>query len=306
MAVTAGSSVSLVSAPQVPGGDQVVPVLQAQDGSFVGTTCPGCPAGDGDIVSFDATGNVRWTVTGDKPYIATDDGGVIGQSGITYDQNGNATGQVSLYTQSWRGYMYTDGDVAKRAAPPHPLADSGSPFAGTNASGTLAAVLRVPKSLVIHKAFGETPQDCYSSVGSKNPTMYAQRNTTYFVADQYGGEMLHMQYRETLQPGPNTTWCPGATTQQNGQCVGQWVANWFEDQYSANPQTGHSEYTQTFWVATPESTQGYAAFYGQIPRIDAYQSSPSSSNSLVETQFIINLNGNTGMNSNGTPIRSCN
>jgi hypothetical protein len=68
MAVTAGSSVSLVSAPQVPGGDQVVPVLQAQDGSFIGTTCRYCAPGYGDMVAFDASGTVRWTVPNETPH----------------------------------------------------------------------------------------------------------------------------------------------------------------------------------------------------------------------------------------------
>jgi hypothetical protein len=39
--------------------------------------------------------------------IATDDGGVIGKSGITYDQNGIATGQTAtLPTYSWNGNAY--------------------------------------------------------------------------------------------------------------------------------------------------------------------------------------------------------
>jgi hypothetical protein len=114
MAITTGTSVSLASPPQVPRQfDSLVPILQAQDGSFVGSV----PVGDDDgsqynMVSFDASGNVRWVVPNDQPQIATADGGVIGQSGITYDSNGNATGQVSsLPTQSWRGNFYIEGSV---------------------------------------------------------------------------------------------------------------------------------------------------------------------------------------------------
>jgi hypothetical protein len=92
MAVTSGASASVVSAPQVPGGGFVSPVLQAQDGSFVGTD------DNGDMVAFDASGNVRWIVPNETPQIATADGGVIGQSGITYDQNGNATGMMAMPT----------------------------------------------------------------------------------------------------------------------------------------------------------------------------------------------------------------
>ena len=45
------------------------------------------------MVAFDQGGNVRWMVPNEGPLLATADGGVIGVSGITYDQNGNATGQ---------------------------------------------------------------------------------------------------------------------------------------------------------------------------------------------------------------------
>ncbi len=103
---TTDASASIGGAPQVPGGGQVVPVLQAQDGSFVGTD------DNGDMVSFDAGGNTRWIVPNDTPQIATADGGVIGQSGITYDQNGNATGMMNLLTYSWLGYAY-QGDPAQ-------------------------------------------------------------------------------------------------------------------------------------------------------------------------------------------------
>jgi hypothetical protein len=295
-------------------GGSVSPVLQAQDGSFVGEYVAGYDANYNyvyNMVSFDAAGNVRWIVPNEQPQIATDDGGVIGQSGITYDSGGNATGQLSLLTQSWRGNLYQDGAVQQVDGSPAPLAESYSPLNGTNASDTPTAVLRVPTTLVI-LVVGRTPADCYSSLGNAGTGSLAQRNITYIVDDQYGGEMLHMRYRETLQPGPGTTWCPGATALQNGLCVGLWVSNWFEDQLSANPGAGHQEYTQTFWVATPPNTPNFAAFYGQIPRIDAYQSSPSSSNSLDEIQFVITVNGNTGMGTlpkggpNGIPIRSCN
>ncbi len=77
-----------------------VPVLQAQDGSFFGQS-------DIGLAKFDQFGNVKWNVPNDYPYIATADGGVIGTSGITYDANGNATGQLpSLPNQSWTGNGY--------------------------------------------------------------------------------------------------------------------------------------------------------------------------------------------------------
>jgi hypothetical protein len=122
MATVTGSSVSLTSGPTVPSqdGNNVVPVLQAQDGSYVGTV----RVGDDEtpyLVAFDASGSVRWSVPGYGPKIATADGGVIAQawdpgandftgSSVTFDQNGNATGQMaSLPTYSWLGNAYQVG-----------------------------------------------------------------------------------------------------------------------------------------------------------------------------------------------------
>jgi hypothetical protein len=65
-----------------------LPVLQAQDGSFYGTD------NNGNMIRFTQYGNTYWSVPNDYPYIATADGGVIGASGITYDSQGRATGQI--------------------------------------------------------------------------------------------------------------------------------------------------------------------------------------------------------------------
>jgi hypothetical protein len=126
-AMVTGTSVSpIIPAPQIPGQEEeVVPVLQAQDGSFIGTTwIPGGEFLQMCMVAFDEHGTVRWIVPGYGPKIATADGGVIaqayksGESGgffgpaVTFDQNGNATGQMaSLATYSWTGYSYQVGSV---------------------------------------------------------------------------------------------------------------------------------------------------------------------------------------------------
>ena len=110
--ITRGASASPISVPQVPGGSGVIPILQAQDGSFVGYSLV-----DGKfyMVAFDQTGSVRWIVPGYEPQIATADGGVIALecdpdtgdytgAAVTFDQNGNATGQLgTLPTYSWKG-----------------------------------------------------------------------------------------------------------------------------------------------------------------------------------------------------------
>ena len=100
-----------------PAVGHVVPVLQAQDGSFVGTSEDG-------MVAFDAGGNMGWAVPGRCPQIATADGGVVAQApgmwgcydatgpGFTFDANGNATGMiVASPTYSWTGNSYQVGSV---------------------------------------------------------------------------------------------------------------------------------------------------------------------------------------------------
>jgi hypothetical protein len=146
MAVTTGTSASVVSAPSVPGQvTNLVPVLQAQDGSFVGTAGVGDPDNpQNNMVAFDASGNVRWVVQDEQPQIATEDGGVIGQSGTTYDQYGNATGMINVGTQSWLGYAYQIGSVDEWLANVVKVAKSWWPFGGGNASGNQTAVLHPP------------------------------------------------------------------------------------------------------------------------------------------------------------------
>jgi hypothetical protein len=146
MLVTAGTSVSVVNAPQVPGQySPVQPVLQAQDGSFVGTY-EDSSGNTNNMVAFDASGNVRWIVPNDRPQIATADGGVIGASGIAYDANGNATGQMSPLTQTWTGDEYSSSGVvsAVNAAPVFSDGADFWPVAGGNPSGNGTAFAQCP------------------------------------------------------------------------------------------------------------------------------------------------------------------
>jgi len=162
MATITGGSLSPVSSPL---GSQFVPVLQAQDGSFVGITGQDCSVGYGGMVSFDAAGNVRWIVPNDCPQIATADGGVIGQSGITYDQNGNATGMVgSLPTYSWRGNAYQDGPVTQVAAATVDFALSFNAFldGSPSANGTAAKVVMSP--MFIPYSLTDFPSEDFSII----------------------------------------------------------------------------------------------------------------------------------------------
>ncbi|MGO9010158.1 MAG: hypothetical protein ACLQPN_08645 [Bryobacteraceae bacterium] len=146
MALTMGAGATLVSAPQPPGVESVFPILQAQDGSFVGTYLD-ADTGTNYMVAFDATGSTRWIVPNETPQIATADGGVIGQSGITYDQNGNATGMMArLPTQSWTGNEYASSGVVSSISVPPVFSDGADfwPQVGGNPSGNGTAFPQCP------------------------------------------------------------------------------------------------------------------------------------------------------------------
>jgi hypothetical protein len=151
MAITTGTSVNVVSGPSVPGQqtshpddgtatglNPVVPVLQREDGSFIGSVLFQTNPQQTNMVAFDSNGNVLWVVPNETPQIATADGGVIGQSGTVYDQNGNVTGQTNNAIQSWRGDMYlTQGSAVDQVYfAPNILAKSLTawPWARTTAS----------------------------------------------------------------------------------------------------------------------------------------------------------------------------
>jgi hypothetical protein len=90
---------------------------------------------------------VRWTVLGYEPKIATADGGVIAQAydpatgdytgaAVTFDQNGNATGQMaSLPTYSWTESAYQVGSVEQIFTNIINRAISWWPTSGGNSSG---------------------------------------------------------------------------------------------------------------------------------------------------------------------------
>jgi hypothetical protein len=148
MATTNGTSVSVVNAPFISEGPYrsgAAPVLQAQDGSFVGTFEHWWSDGHKDMVAFDGTGAVRWTVPGFKPKIATADGGVIATddsaSAVTFDQNGNATGQIgNLQTISFARNSYTYAPLQMiAAAAPDVSTDSYWAFADATEAQTQAA-----------------------------------------------------------------------------------------------------------------------------------------------------------------------
>jgi hypothetical protein len=80
MAITTGTSATVLNTgPVVPGQYRSInPVLQAQDGSYIGTA----DTDEGSsLVRFNASGNVSWSLRGlYTPKIAAADGGFIAQT----------------------------------------------------------------------------------------------------------------------------------------------------------------------------------------------------------------------------------
>jgi hypothetical protein len=144
MTSVSGTTATQVNAPQVPGQfESVVPLLQAQDGSFVGTVGVNGDDPQYNMIAFDASGNVRWVVPNDEPQMATADGGAIGKSGITYDSNGNATGQFGVspdYSWSQQWYSSSGGQVADVIEATVDWAVSYQAVAGGNPSSNGTAV----------------------------------------------------------------------------------------------------------------------------------------------------------------------
>jgi hypothetical protein len=134
--------------PAVPSqGAPVEPVLQLQDGNFVGTAWG---YGGSYMVKFDLSGHVLALAGGGySPQIATADGGLIaatsgvyGPSGLisngttaTFDANLNVTGQLAtLPTYSWTENAYTDCPVNQIVGSRVYSASNFLPMAGANPS----------------------------------------------------------------------------------------------------------------------------------------------------------------------------
>ena len=162
MAVTTGLGVSLTNAPVVVGDSYdsycdgcsffaaVQPVLQAQDGSFIGTVAVAYDNNNPltDMASFDQTGAIRWMVPGNyQPQIATADGGLIATdpsgAAYTFDQNGNATGVLqgspvqSFYAET---YVSGGGGISDVVLPAFEWASGFQSQAGGNPSGNGTSV----------------------------------------------------------------------------------------------------------------------------------------------------------------------
>jgi hypothetical protein len=280
LATVTGAGLTAINTSQLPNG--VVPILQAQDGSFFGGTgrfCQYCTSSDNSIISFDITGTVRWTVTGDAPYIATADGGVIGQSGITYDQNGNATGMMGILagaSPGWPAHVFTGGaagvalnNLWVEYASSWGVMPGGNP----SGNGTAAMMIALHESkptwwTKAAKVLG-APAAC--TLGTANvllgqETLSGDLQAGNAALNQYNASKASLlAYLGTLTPTSTCATSPGlgplfgqlqlAVEMQvpfdgPDTTLSEWAAGaWIEEQYNQNPSM--QAQWQADWLATP-------------------------------------------------------
>ena len=113
MLITGGAVVLDSNLNVTSTGGVFTPILQAEDGTYFGTGVTAANSMD----AFDLSGNVKWSVPGYTPVIATADGGVIAQSSSgqyeTFDQNGAANGMLAaMPTYSWTDMWYSTGSTS--------------------------------------------------------------------------------------------------------------------------------------------------------------------------------------------------
>ncbi|HEX5431886.1 MAG TPA: IPT/TIG domain-containing protein [Bryobacteraceae bacterium] len=284
------AGVSNMNAPILPGQEEVPisPVLQREDGSFVGTALigeNGLPFYDLTpyMFAFDANGQVLWSVANEQPQTATADNGLISQSGVTYDQSGNATGKATNPpVQSWTGNLYQNNPVAQVQGIPATSATTWWAFQGGNPSGNNTAAEPLPDRV-----------NAVSDVLSTDPLTGAALR-----------EIVYMLYQGTHQIPPSKSavisekllYSPG--NQQNPPSSSSNPGQEFDDQISTR-NMGNFNVTQQFFVSLP-GVRKYRVQTQPCTSADAWGSAIWQ-NIIRATSQTISLNGDSG----SSQSRSC-
>ena len=146
IATTSGPGVaSQNQVTSLPGqASALQPVLQRQDGNFVGSVGIGPQPGQitqTNLIGFDQSGNSLFTTPNLTPQIATSDNGTVASSSsgqyVQLDQIGNVKSQLPCQnpTVSWTNNVYQMAPVIQVSCnPPSPASPPYSNFAGANAS----------------------------------------------------------------------------------------------------------------------------------------------------------------------------
>src|SRR5690348_648768 len=136
-------------------GGLVTPILQAEDGTYFGTEGGTSDCANSCMGAFDLAGNVKWSVPGYTPVMATADGGLIAKQLSTgqyetFDQNGVANGQLaSPPTFGWVGTAYQNQFVVNQVSViPADYAESYDAVVGGSQSSNGAFIKESPYPLM--------------------------------------------------------------------------------------------------------------------------------------------------------------
>lgn len=275
----------------------IVPVLQSQDGTFFGANK------SNGLVAFTQSGNVLWSVANDYPSIATADGGVIGASGLTYDNQGRATGQLgNLPIQSWTGNAYTDGPVQQVFPLSLNVADTSfSPRIGANPSQNSTAGQRCAP---LDSSTSAKLEGGYSALTGFLLGKYCPFcNTSIFQQVEVGTSQA--EFTSYLQQGHE--FCDGTKSQEPGATIGasqSTVAAYFQASPTTTaatalggPKTFPAKYPVlgfTVWTFTSSERKNLKTFFN--PTLI-----PSDQPTIESTLFHESLHGFTGLGDGGAP-----
>jgi hypothetical protein len=203
-----------IAADAAWGDDRFIqPVLQLSDGSFVGNYNDG-------MANFDAAGNVKWTVPGYSPQMATADGSVIASNGgnaTTFDAaTGVATGQLPSFPQfqSWVGNSYNSGPVEQLFAPGPNAAATFAAFQGGNASANGTAIQQVqtnqPQHLAKQLPNLVPPVSCLLTPGSGVVVPTCGNVNAIELLTNQSADTVFKQYVLTFAPAADTPQKPNS------------------------------------------------------------------------------------------------
>ena len=218
----AGGAVAADVVWDVPGLDAVnywqsavLPVLQLQDGSYVGQAYTDIGL---QMLNFDQSGHIKWSVPGDGPSMALADGTIVGTSGATYDQNGGVTGQAagSNTMPAWTGSSYSSAGaaVASVVETPPLYAPTYAAVSGGNQSGNSTAIVQVQAKYA---------QQSTHQLPSANATLHTNYNSIE-IYTSLSPDFIFSHYIQTFAGAmPDTNDVASTSTGTNVTAPGQKV-----------------------------------------------------------------------------------
>jgi hypothetical protein len=262
--ISSGGGVSLATL-NLPGqSGPIQPVLQRADGSYIGTVWT---SGGSAMMAFTASGQPLWSQPNDTPQIATQGGGVIGSSGTTYDQNGNANGQAAgLGGFNWLGrpntYASSSGSVvAQLLSPLNVDYTSFDPSPQANPSNGTAvqqcAALPSTASDLATQAYSDV-RDFLSAMNNGKPKNCPSCDAEIFrpLKMKRTDFVTYLQQKPVFCDGTKTTNISASTVTNDPKYKDKTIAQYFqaESPDAATEPNGPSSPLYTFFNPDPNGT----------------------------------------------------